>query len=78
MLDKLRRKFILIIMALVTAALAIMAGVILYINYQQLSHDVVQAVEYATTDMRLRTAVRTMHQRPMRPHDARAKSGAPG
>ena len=49
MLDKLRRKFILIIMALVTAALAIMAGVILYINYQQLSHDVVQAVEYATT-----------------------------
>lgn len=49
MLDKLRRQFILIIMALVTAALAIMAGVILYINYQQLSHDVVQAVEYATT-----------------------------
>ena len=49
MLDKLRRKFILIIMALVTAALAIMAGVILYINYQQLSSDITQAVEYATT-----------------------------
>ena len=50
MLDTLRRQFILIIMALVTAALAIMAGVILYINYQQLSTDVIQAVEYATTD----------------------------
>ena len=50
MLDKLRRKFILIIMALVTAALVIMAGVILYINYQQLSGDVVAAVEYATTE----------------------------
>lgn len=49
MLDKLRRTFILIIMALVTAALAIMAGVILYINYQQLSNDVLQSVEYATT-----------------------------
>ena len=49
MLDKLRRQFILIIMALVTAALAIMAGVIIYINYQQLSSDVKQSVEYATT-----------------------------
>ena len=51
MLDKLRRQFILIIMALVTAALAIMAGVIIYINYQQLSNDVISAVEYATTVM---------------------------
>jgi len=49
MLEKLRRKFILIIMALVTAALAIMAGVIIYINYQQLATDVQEAVEYATT-----------------------------
>ena len=51
MLVKLRRQFILIIMALVTAALVIMAGVITYINYQQLSTDVFQAVEYATTEM---------------------------
>lgn len=51
MLVKLRRQFILIIMALVTAALVIMTGVITYINYQQLSNDVVQAVEYATTEM---------------------------
>ena len=50
MLVKLRRKFILIIMALVTAALVIMAGVITYINYQQLSADVLQSVEYATTE----------------------------
>lgn len=50
MLDKLRRQFILIIMALVTAALAIMSGVIIYINYQQLHADVVQAVEYATSE----------------------------
>ena len=49
MLVKLRRKFILIIMALVTAALAIMAGVIIYINYQQLAGDVMASVEYATT-----------------------------
>ena len=49
MLVKLRRKFIFIIMALVTAALVIMASVIVYINYQQLSSDVLQAVEYATT-----------------------------
>ena len=51
MLVKLRRQFILIIMALVTAALVIMAGVITYINYQQLSTDVFHAVEYATTEM---------------------------
>lgn len=49
MLVKLRRQFILIIMALVTGALAIMAGVIIYINYQQLSSDVMASVEYATT-----------------------------
>lgn len=49
MLDKLRRQFILIIMALVTAALAIMAGVIIFMNYQQLSNDAMSAVEYATT-----------------------------
>ena len=51
MLDKLRRQFILIIMVLVTAALAIMAGVILFINYQQLSGDVLESVEYATSEM---------------------------
>ena len=51
MLDKLRRQFIFIIMALVTAALAIMAGVILFINYQQLSGDVLESVEYATSEM---------------------------
>ena len=51
MLDKLRRQFILIIMALVTAALAIMAGVIIYINYQQSLSDVMQSVEYATSPM---------------------------
>ena len=50
MLVKLRRQFILIIMALVTAALVIMAGVITYINYQQLSGEVFEAVEYATTE----------------------------
>ena len=50
MLVKLRRQFILIIMALVTAALVIMAGVITYINYQQLSADVLESVEYATTE----------------------------
>ena len=50
MLVKLRRKFILIIMELVTAALVIMAGVITYINYQQLSADVLESVEYATTE----------------------------
>ena len=50
MLTKLRRKFVLIIMALVTAALALMAGIIVYINYQQLSGDVIAAMEYATTE----------------------------
>lgn len=49
MLDRLRRQFILIIMALVTAALVIMAGVVVYLNYQQLTNDVMQAVEYATS-----------------------------
>lgn len=50
MLDKLRRKFIVIIMALVTAALVLMVGAILFMNYQQLKSDVIQAVEYATTE----------------------------
>ena len=50
MLQKLRRKFILIIMALVTAVLVIMVGVILGMNYQQLTSDVYQTLEYATTE----------------------------
>ena len=51
MLDRLRRTFILTMMGLVTAVLAIMVGVILYMNYQQLSSDVMESVEYATSDM---------------------------
>ena len=50
MLQKLRRKFILIIMALVTATLVIMVGVIVGMNYQQLTSDVYQTLEYATTE----------------------------